>query len=63
MEMTWGVLSKPFPLSKGEEGRFCLNCKETCSSGRSFRAFFFRLLRDVKPRSLSAVGCLLNIQG
>lgn len=59
----WGVLSESSPPTEGEEGDFCLNCEKSRSSGRSFRAFFFKRIKQAKPRSLPAVGPLLDIQG
>jgi hypothetical protein len=62
MVMTWGVLFQAFPLIGEEEG-ICANRKKTLKFGRSFWAFFFRLLKQAQPRLLMVVGCMLCAHG
>jgi len=63
MRIVWGALFQSFPLAEWGEGRICLNCEKTQSSGRSFRAFLLNRREQITPKSLLTVGCLFNIQG
>jgi len=56
MVMQWGVLYETFPLSNGGPEGVCVDFKKTSSSRRSFRAYFFNRLKQLRPRQVLVAG-------